>query len=211
MLGWYKGDSIYGDGESFHFDYYNSFVIHPMLVDVLAMLNRIDSRFEGANARVLERSQRFARIQERLIAPDGTFPCVGRSMTYRCGAFQTLAQMTLLKNLPADLPASQVRNALTQVMRRTIEAPGTFDENGWLRIGLYGHQPSLAEHYISTGSLYLCATALLPLGLPPTDPFWKDRELPWSSQRLLAGEALLADHALDDAFAIEVPTLKRTA
>ena len=34
MLGWYVGDGVYGDGAFFHFDYYNSFVIHPMLVDV---------------------------------------------------------------------------------------------------------------------------------------------------------------------------------
>ena len=32
---WYKGDGAYGDGPAFHWDYYNSFVIHPMLLDVL--------------------------------------------------------------------------------------------------------------------------------------------------------------------------------
>ena len=32
---WYLGDGIYGDGPRFHWDYYNSFVIQPMLVDVL--------------------------------------------------------------------------------------------------------------------------------------------------------------------------------
>src|SRR6185503_1832252 len=32
---WYRGDGAYGDGPEFHFDYYNSFVIHPMLLDVL--------------------------------------------------------------------------------------------------------------------------------------------------------------------------------
>jgi hypothetical protein len=34
---WYKGDGVYGDGPAFHWDYYNSFVIHPMLLDVLAV------------------------------------------------------------------------------------------------------------------------------------------------------------------------------
>jgi hypothetical protein len=33
---WYLGDGVYGDGPEFHWDYYNSFVIQPMLVDVLA-------------------------------------------------------------------------------------------------------------------------------------------------------------------------------
>ena len=33
---WYKGDGVYGDGPQFHWDYYNSFVIQPMLIDVCA-------------------------------------------------------------------------------------------------------------------------------------------------------------------------------
>jgi len=32
---WYKGDAAHGDGPNFHWDYYNSFVIHPMLLTVL--------------------------------------------------------------------------------------------------------------------------------------------------------------------------------
>ena len=32
---WYVGDGLYGDGPRFHWDYYNSFVIQPMLLDVL--------------------------------------------------------------------------------------------------------------------------------------------------------------------------------
>ena len=33
---------------------------------------------------------RYAAVQERLIAPDGTFPALGRSIAYRCGAFHLL-------------------------------------------------------------------------------------------------------------------------
>ncbi len=32
---WFMGDGAYGDGADFHWDYYNSFTIHPMLLDVL--------------------------------------------------------------------------------------------------------------------------------------------------------------------------------
>src|SRR2546430_3660591 len=35
---WYKGDGVYGDGPTFHWDYYNSFVIQPMLLDVLRLV-----------------------------------------------------------------------------------------------------------------------------------------------------------------------------
>ena len=100
MLNWYAGDGAYCDGKLFHWDYYNSFVIHPMLVDVLAVLRNRDSHFARLYAAELERSRRYAAVLERLIAPDGTFPALGRSITYRMGAMQSLAQMALLHALP---------------------------------------------------------------------------------------------------------------
>jgi hypothetical protein len=180
---WYKGDGMYGDGPQFHWDYYNSFVIHPMLLAVLEATSKIEPA-------ILARAQRYAAIEERLIAPDGSFPAIGRSLPYRCGAFHLLADMALRRQSPG------VRAALTAVIRRTMEAPGTFDADGWLRVGLCGHQPSIAESYISTGSLYLCSTALLPLGLPASDPFWSSPAQPWTSQRVWSGQDVIADHAL---------------
>jgi len=209
MLGWYVGDGAYGDGEFFHFDFYNSFVIHPMLLDVLATLQRHDARFQAVHAVVLERARRFAEIQERMIAPDGTFPLLGRSTAYRFGAFNLLAQIALQRALPENVAPAQVRCALTAVIRKMAEAPGTFDGKGWLQIGFCGHQLALAENYISTGSLYLCATGLLPLGLPPSDAFWSDPAARWTSQKVWAGEALPANHALTDVRTVEVPTLVR--
>ena len=35
---WYKGDGWYGDGRRLHMDYYNSFVIQPMIMDVLDVM-----------------------------------------------------------------------------------------------------------------------------------------------------------------------------
>lgn len=209
MLGWYAGDGAYGDGEFFHFDYYNSFVIHPMLLDVLAVLQKHDAQFAAAHAVELKRAQRFAEIQERMIAPDGTFPSIGRSTTYRFGAFQTLAQISLLHELPERVKPAQVRCALTTVIRKMMEAPGTFDANGWLQIGFCGHQPALGENYISTGSLYLCTAGLLPLGLPPADEFWSTPAERWTSQKIWAGENLPADHAIADVKIVGVPALKR--
>ena len=76
------------------------------------------------------------------------------------------------------------------------EAPGTFDSQGWLTIGFCGHQPSIGERYISTGSLYLCAAGLLPLGLPPEDEFWQAESQSWTSRRLWTGQDMPPDHAL---------------
>ena len=192
---WYLGDGVYGDGPQFHWDYYNSFVIQPMLLDALWSIAPVSSDWETFRPAVLGRARRYAAIQERLINPDGSFPAVGRSITYRCGAFQLLAQMALLGELPPPLSGPRVRAALTAVIRRTLEAEGTFDGEGWLTVGLCGHQPHLGESYISTGSLYLCATALLPLGLPPSDPFWSGPSEDWTSRRLWRGEDAAADHA----------------
>lgn len=194
---WYKGDSIYGDGESFHWDYYNSFVIHPMLLDIVKIITNPKKEADSElYATIKERAIRYALIQERLISPEGTFPPIGRSLAYRFGAFQNLAQIALWKQLPSEIKPAQVRGALSAVINRMIEAPGTFDKNGWLTIGFAGHQPSIAERYISTGSLYLCSVGLLPLGLPPTDPFWTDAAAPWTSVQAWKGIDLQPDHAI---------------
>jgi hypothetical protein len=79
-----------------------------------------------------------------------------------------------------------------------IEAPETFDAQGWLQVGAVGHQPSLREGYISTGSLYLCLCGLLPLGLPANDPYWTAPAEPWTQKRIWSGEDISADHAYID-------------
>jgi len=193
---WYKGDGLYGDGPDFHWDYYNSFVIQPMLIDVLGELMKHSKKYEKTAETVIKRAQRYADIQERLISPEGTFPAIGRSLPYRFGAFQLLAQMAWQHNLSETLPPEQVRTALSAVIQRMYKAPGMFDQNGWLRIGFLGHQPSIGEGYISTGSLYLCSVGLLPLGLPADDPFWKNPSIDWTSKKIWAGLDFKADHAI---------------
>jgi hypothetical protein len=193
---WYKGDGAYGDGPEFHWDYYNSFVIHPMLVDVLDACKGESPAWMDIAVRVEQRARRYAAVQERLIAPDGSFPPIGRSIAYRCGAFHLLAQAALRRRLPDGLSPAQVRGALTAAIRRTLDAPETFDKDGWLQIGFCGHQPGVGESYISTGSLYLCSVALLPLGLPATDEFWSAPAPPWTSARAWSGQPFPIDHAL---------------
>ncbi|MEF2247399.1 MULTISPECIES: DUF2264 domain-containing protein [unclassified Paenibacillus] len=193
---WYKGDGAYGDGPNFHWDYYNSFVIQPMLVDILEAVHSQDEAWDAYRLAVLPRARRYASVLERFIAPDGSFPPIGRSLAYRSGAFQSLAQSALRDELPEELAQGSVRSALTAVIRRTLEAPGTFTDAGWLTIGLAGHQPGLGEGYISTGSLYLCSTVFLPLGLPASHPFWSDPAAPWTSQLAWGGADIQIDSAL---------------
>ena len=92
---WYKGDGVYGEGPQFHWDYYNSYVIQPMLLEVLDTVAKHSKTWNSFQAPILARAQRYAAIQERLIGPAGSYPAIGRSLTYRFGAFHLLAAMAL--------------------------------------------------------------------------------------------------------------------
>ena len=194
---WYVGDGFYSDGMQFHMDYYNSIVIHPSLSTILEEVNAKHKSYprELENFRII--GKRYAQVLERLINTDGSYPATGRSIVYRGGVFHHLANMALNKELPPSLTPGQVRDALTAVINKTLNAPNTFDKDGWLNIGLYGKQPSLAEFYITTGSLYICSDIFLPLGLPESDEFWKSPPAPWTSVKIWSGQDVPADHALD--------------
>lgn len=193
---WYKGDGIYGDGAAFHWDYYNSFVIQPMYLDVVKTFAPISRELAGLLPAVTERAARYASVLERMIGADGTYPVIGRSVCYRFGAFQLLSQAALSHILePAVLPA-QVRCALTAVIRRVMSSKWMFDEKGWLLPGVCGFQPGLAEPYINRGSLYLCSAVFLALGLGPEDPFWSSPDADWTAVKIWNGLDMTADHAI---------------
>ncbi|WP_342647647.1 DUF2264 domain-containing protein [Mucilaginibacter sp. CSA2-8R] len=194
---WYVGDGLYADGMSFHLDYYNSIVIHPNLN---AILDEVSSKHkiyqhERDNAKLI--SQRYAQILEGMINADGSYPAIGRSIVYRGGVFHHLADMAYRKQLPSSISPAQVREALGAVIKKTLNAPNTFNKDGWLNIGLYGNQPSLAEFYITTGSLYICTDIFMPLGLPETDEFWSAPPAPWTSVKIWSGQDVPADHAFE--------------
>jgi len=195
---WYKGDGNYSDGPMYHWDYYNSFVIQPMMLNVLDAVQTVTDRWSYLRKPIEERTRRYAAIQERLISPEGTFPPIGRSLAYRFGALHHLAEMAWRRNLPDDVHPAQVRSAMTAVMTRMISAPGTFDSKGWLTIGFAGHQPAIGEDYISTGSLYLCSAAWLPLGLDASNEFWSTPAEPWTAKKAWSGLDIKADHAIAD-------------
>jgi len=196
LMQWYKGDGFYGDGAEFHFDYYNSYVIHPMLLEVLGVVKN-DRKYSGLYRRALARSQRYAEILERLISPEATYPPIGRSLAYRFGAFQLLGEVALMHQLK-EINPGQVRSALYAVIKKKIEAPDTFDKNGWLQIGFNGHQPGIGEGYISTGSLYLCSEGFLILGLPADDALWTSPDEEWTQLKASKGEPFPIDHAIDN-------------
>jgi hypothetical protein len=197
IASWYVGDGWYSDGEKFHFDHYNGYVIQPMLVEVLR-INVLKKRIASKDYDLAyKRMQRYASFQERYISPEGTFLVVGRSSTYRVGAFQPLAKLALDNQLPAPIEPAQVRCALTAVFKN-IFIPSTFTKDGWLTLGLVGDkQADIADYYSNTGSMYLTSLAFLPLGLGADQAFWSNPYTSWTQKKAWSGEPFEKDYAVD--------------
>lgn len=202
---WYTGDGWYADGPHFSFDYYSSFVFHPMYLETLQ--NMIDAKaytrihYRNYYKRALKRAQKFSIVLERLISPEGTFPVFGRSIPYRMAAMQPLALMAWKEQLPGGLSNGQMRAALTAVMHRMFDGRENFNEKGYLTIGFCGRQPNVADWYTNNGSLYMTTLAFLPLGLPATHPFWTDAPQPWTNCKAWGGEPFPKDHYWEDGAA----------
>lgn len=136
---WYVGDGWYADGPSFAYDYYNSYVIHPMYAECVEMVSDVNPRASylihsidpvtyktlgpaERLAQIRERMQKYSVILERMVSPEGTYPVFGRSIPYRLAVFQPLAMLAWQKRLPEQLSNGQVRAAITAVMKRMYAA-----------------------------------------------------------------------------------------
>jgi hypothetical protein len=199
---WYVGDGWIKDGEAFHFDYYNSFVMYPMLLEILEVLERHNAPFWNGKpaelrAQALKRVQRYCEHLERFISPQGTFPPIGRSLTYRTAAFQPLALLAWRKQLPPSLPEGQVRAALQAVHKTVWSEPSNFTKDGFLTIGFVGHQPTLGDWYSNNGSMYIASESFLALGLPAGDPYWTSPAQDWTQKKAFAGQKFPKDYPVN--------------
>lgn len=199
---WYVGDGWYADGERFHFDYYNSFVIHPMLTQILRVFSTGEPRFNnlkpGAELAVaMRRMQRYAGHLERMIGPDGAFAAIGRSLTYRTAAHQPLGLLAWLGALPDDLSPGRVRAATAAAQRRIFADPSNFDARGFLTIGFTRAQPTLGDIYSNAGSMYIAAESLIALGLPADHVFWTASAAPWTMRLAFSGDDFKKDYPVD--------------
>lgn len=194
MSEWYLSDGWYSDGPEYAMDYYNSYVMHPMMVEVVEMCKKHKFSTPISLDLAVKRMNRFNTILERFISPEGAYPAVGRSVIYRMGAFQTLAMSAWKYGLPKDLTNGSVRSALTCVMKRMFSVDGNFDDKGYLRLGFAGHQPNLANYYSDNGSLYMTSLVFMPLGLPADHPFWTAPAEPWTSQKAWSGQEFPEDY-----------------
>lgn len=195
LMDHYRGDGVFAPAGQFHWDYLNTFYVHPLLELLLPYLpywfrgraNAWEKTASGARARMLV-------MQARMISPDGSYPVLGYGMCLRAGAFHTLAHGALREDLPRELPYPCVRELLWRVMKRTLTPKGTQDQNGFLRPGLCGFQPSLCEPDFTTGQLYGCMAVFAPLGLPQNHAFWGVNTSRSLWQQAWIGENIPLDH-----------------
>ena len=168
-----------------------------MLNDILAVMRKYGlSEGEFLDVQLMRSSRHSAQL-ERMISPEGTYPLVGASLSYRCGVFHLLSQAALLKILPRNINPTQVRAALTKVLKRQFGNNNNFDSAGWLVVGLNGSQIDISENNINTGSLYMCCSIFLALGLDFNDQFWTAPASEWSSLKAWRGHPIKADQLID--------------
>jgi hypothetical protein len=199
---WYIGDGWIQDGATFHFDYYSSFVMHPMMVQVLEVMEAHKAPFWKDDLGqwrelAVKRAQRYSEHLERFISPEGTFPPFGRSLTYRTAVFQPLALLAWRKQLSKKVTEGQVRSALVAAHKAVFSEPSNFTPDGFLTIGFVGHHPSLGDWYSNNGSMYITTESFLALGLPAADSFWTAPPEPWTQKLAFAGRAFPKDYAVD--------------
>lgn len=199
---WYVGDGWIKDGETFHFDYYGSYVMHPMLLEILEVIDARKAPFWNAKPAALleqarKRAQRYGEHLERMVGPEGSYPPIGRSLTYRTAVFQPLALLAWRKALPKSLPEGQVRAALDVVHRAIWDAPVNFNEQGFLTIGFRGRQPELGDWYSNNGSMYIASSGLLALGLPAEDTFWTTPAQGWTQKKAFSGARFPKDYPVN--------------
>ena len=119
--------AFYGDGEMFHWDYYNSFVIQPMYVDLLELFGDSAEEYRILKEKVTARASRYASVLERMIAPDGSYP--------RDRPFDLLSVRRISDAGPGcpaapsgeRLTPAGIRCALTAVLRRCLENGDMFE------------------------------------------------------------------------------------
>jgi len=159
-----------GPGERWHWMQERALPAELLLLEALESVAAREPTWQSYRDRLRDRLAHQAALEERLVAPDGTYPLLGWAENHRCGAFQSLAAAAWRGLLPASVRPAQARTALSAVLHRTLNEPAAFAPDGsllpWPVFAPGSAAPSEA------GARYLCCAALLPLGLSALDPFW---------------------------------------
>jgi hypothetical protein len=172
---WYKGDSLYGDGRKLQVDYYNSYCIHPMILEIVLQW---ESKINFGVTIYKQRAVRYAEILEHMISPEGTFPIQGRSSAYGFAAFAHLSDMLRRSSdeiyLPFDVAAAQ--QGMTLCLKK---------------MQLMNFE---TEEYISAGSHFICAMSFAHLAIPQSKDqqhqVWSTEPSAWTQKKYWNGHKI---------------------
>ncbi len=200
---YYIGDGWYKDGSIFHMDFYNSYVILPLLITIYNELYIINYQnqnivYKNLYNKTLLKIQRQSEFLERLIGLDGSFPIFGRSAVYRSAVFHALVTNVYISELPNSLSYGQVRTGLNAVIINMFqnEKIKIVDEHGFLTFGFSGFQPEMADEYSNSGSIYFALLIFMPLGLNENHIFWNCSNEDWSQKKLYNGNSINRDKSI---------------
>jgi hypothetical protein len=172
LLGWYRGNGWFIDGNNGGFDYYNLWGFQLFF----QVLDRFDVKWHDQfGDQINKLSARFFETLPYLFGRDGGPIPWGRSLSYRFAGISSIAWAEL--NGTCTLPPGQARRIASGELKYFWEH-GCLGENNLLNIGYWGANTSVAESYLSPGDPYWATHGLACLLIPEGDPFWTAVEGP---------------------------------
>ena len=197
LQSWYLGDGAYGDGPHFHWDFYNSFVIQPYLLQLMDTVGDQSPSWSSMRnayppARpTLRRHPGATHRPRRLLSgnrplhhlPLRSLPSPRRRSPPQHPPRIPHATTNPLRPIRRHQTHPQPHRNLLQ---RWLAADRPRRPSTRPRRNLHLHRQPLSLQ-----------RSWLPLGLPPSDPFWSQPPQPWTSQIIWSGKNSQADHALE--------------
>lgn len=170
LLGWYRGNGWFIDGNNRGFDYYNLWGFQ--------LFNHLIYKYdpvwkEQFGNRIQEITSRFLEVIPYQYARSGGQIPWGRSLTYRFASNAAIGWAMVNGN--EAMSPGMARRILSGNLKYFWEN-GCLGENGLLNIGYWGNNQSLAEPYIVPGDPYFAMHGLTCLLMPADHPFWTVQE-----------------------------------
>ena len=172
MLGFYRADGWYVDGDNQGFDNYNGWGFHLYNM----VLYYSDSRWRRKYGDlVVDHIKKYLSTWPLFFGADGSPIAWGRSLHYRFANLSPIAWAQICGVNPLDPGLS--RRLASGVMKYFWEN-GCMSPNGLIEPGYLGRNYAQPESYGWRGQPTWSAVGLAILAIPEDDPFWTAKEKP---------------------------------
>ena len=186
LLGWYRGDGWYIDGDNRGFDYYNLWGFQLYMNWILRFDPLWSARYGD---RIRDISSKFMGTAPYLYSRSSGHIPWGRSLTYRFAADAAIGWNVINGN--GDMDPGLARRLMSGDLKYFLDH-GAVSENGLIEVGYRGKNTALAEHYNSPLDSYFATQSFCVLLLPEDHPFWTAVEKPSPADRQGGRKAIKA-------------------